>query len=178
MPAPKGIALTHANLSANINAINGPAGMATTSDLIGVSWLPLNHDMGLIGMALGALYARCRSVMLPPSLFVRRPIAWLRTISKHRGNVSFAPNFAYDQCVRRIKDSDLERLDLSCWLSPDGARSPFMRRPSPRSLGNAPSPVSARRRSFRATVLPSTSLRRRSQVAAVRRAFRPFPPTA
>jgi len=113
--SPKGVALTHANLCANINAINGPAGMATTPDDKGVSWLPLNHDMGLVGMALGALYAGRTTVMLPPAMFVRRPVAWLRAISRHRGTISFAPSFAYDLCVRRVKDADLAELDLASW---------------------------------------------------------------
>jgi len=113
--APKGVVLTHGNLCANIDAINGPAGMATTPDDVAVSWLPLNHDMGLVGMALCALYTARPAVLLPPSLFVRRPVEWLRTISRCRGTISFAPNFAYDLCVRRVKDSDLDDLDLSCW---------------------------------------------------------------
>jgi fatty-acyl-CoA synthase len=112
---PKGVVLTHANLCANIDAINGPAGMATTGEDSAVSWLPLNHDMGLVGMALCALYTARPAVFLPPSLFVRRPVEWLRAIARHRATVSFAPNFAYDLCVRRVKDQDLESLDLSCW---------------------------------------------------------------
>src|SRR5207244_2719987 len=104
-----------ANLCANIDAINGPAGMATADGDIAVSWLPLNHDMGLVGMALCALYTGRPAVLLPPSLFVRRPVEWLRAISRHRGTISFAPNFAYDLCVRRVKDNDLQNLDLSCW---------------------------------------------------------------
>ena len=92
-----------------------PAGLATTDADIGVSWLPLNHDMGLIGMALGPLFSARRGVLLPPHVFVKRPGEWLRAISRHRATISFAPNFAYDLCVRRVKDKDLEGLDLSCW---------------------------------------------------------------
>ena len=113
--SPKGVVLTHANLGANIDALSGPAGMAAADGDVGVSWLPLNHDMGLVGMALGAMYSARPAVLLPPSLFVRRPAEWLRTISRHRGTISFAPNFAYDLCVRRVKDADLDGLDLSCW---------------------------------------------------------------
>ena len=112
---PKGVALSHRNLAANVDAINGPAGLATTDADIGVSWLPLNHDMGLIGMALGPLFSARRGVLLPPHVFVKRPGEWLRAISRHRATISFAPNFAYDLCVRRVKDKDLEGLDLSCW---------------------------------------------------------------
>jgi len=113
--APKGVALTHANLSANIDAINGPAGLMTGADDVGVSWLPLNHDMGLVGMALGAMYAARPCVLLPPQTFVKRPAEWLRALTRHGGTISFAPSFAYDLCVRRIKDADLEGLDLSRW---------------------------------------------------------------
>jgi fatty-acyl-CoA synthase len=113
--APKGVAITHRNLSANIDAINGPAGLGVSVSDVGVSWLPLYHDMGLVGMALGAMYSRRPMVLLPPESFVKRPGAWLRAISQHRASVSFAPNFAYDLCVRRVSDRDLEGVDLSSW---------------------------------------------------------------
>jgi fatty-acyl-CoA synthase len=113
--APKGVALTHRNVAANVDAINGPAGLATDDHDVGVSWLPLNHDMGLVGMALGPLYSARPGVFIPPALFVRRPAEWLRAITRYRGTVSFAPNFAFDLCVRRVKDRDLEGLDLSSW---------------------------------------------------------------
>jgi fatty-acyl-CoA synthase len=111
--SPKGVALTHANVAANIDAFLGPSAVAASAEDVGVSWLPLNHDMGLVGMALGALYTRRTCVLLPPELFVRRPAEWLRAITRHRATVSFAPNFAYDLCVRRVKD--LAGLDLSTW---------------------------------------------------------------
>jgi fatty-acyl-CoA synthase len=112
---PKGVMLTHRNLSANIEAINGPAGVAAAEADIAVSWLPLNHDMGLVGMALCPMFAARPAVLLPPAAFVKRPVEWLRAISRHRGTVSFAPHFAYDLCVRRVRDRDLAGLDLSCW---------------------------------------------------------------
>jgi fatty-acyl-CoA synthase len=111
--SPKGVALTHANVAANIEAFLGPSAVAASAADVGVSWLPLNHDMGLVGMALGALYTSRTCVLMPPDVFVRRPTEWLRAITRHRGTVSFAPNFAYDLCVRRIKD--LSGLDLSSW---------------------------------------------------------------
>jgi acyl-CoA synthetase (AMP-forming)/AMP-acid ligase II len=111
--SPKGVALTHANVSANIGAFLGPSAVAASAEDVGVSWLPLNHDMGLVGMALGALYTGRTCVLLPPESFVRRPAEWLRAITRHRATVSFAPNFAYDLCVRRVKD--LSGLDLSSW---------------------------------------------------------------
>jgi fatty-acyl-CoA synthase len=112
---PKGVVLTHRSLSANIDAINGPAGLGSSTTDSALSWLPLYHDMGLIGMALGPLYCGRPAVLLTPQAFVKRPAEWLRAISRHRATVSFAPNFAYALCVRRVKDRDLEGLDLSCW---------------------------------------------------------------
>ena len=112
---PKGVALSHRNVSANVDAINGPAGLMTTSADLAVSWLPLNHDMGLVGMALGPLYSARPGVLMPAPAFVKRPVEWLRALTRFRGTVSFAPNFAYDLCVRRVKDRDLDGLDLSSW---------------------------------------------------------------
>jgi fatty-acyl-CoA synthase len=112
---PKGIVLSHRNVSANIDAINGPAGLAAGPDDVGVSWLPLHHDMGLVGMGLGSLYAAVPAVLMPPALFVRRPALWLRALTRHHGSVSFAPSFAYELCVRRIKEREMDGLDLSSW---------------------------------------------------------------
>jgi acyl-CoA synthetase (AMP-forming)/AMP-acid ligase II len=113
--APKGVALTHRSLAANIDAINGSAGLAVGPEDSGLSWLPLYHDMGLVGMTLGTMYAGRTTVLVPPQAFVKRPATWLRAITRYRSTVSFAPNFAYDLCVRRVKDRDLEGLDLSSW---------------------------------------------------------------
>jgi acyl-CoA synthetase (AMP-forming)/AMP-acid ligase II len=112
---PKGVSLTHTNLAANVHAIGGPGGLGLGPEDTGVSWLPLFHDMGLIGLALCPLYFRCRGVFLSPAAFLKRPVAWLRAISRHRGTISFAPNFGYEMCVRRVKESELEGLDLSSW---------------------------------------------------------------
>jgi acyl-CoA synthetase (AMP-forming)/AMP-acid ligase II len=110
---PKGVVLTHANLLANIRAM-GRIMDASSVDVF-VSWLPLYHDMGLVGMALGSLYVGAEAIVMTPDAFVKRPIEWLRAISKYRATVSFAPNFAYDLAVRRVKDADLADLDLSSW---------------------------------------------------------------
>jgi fatty-acyl-CoA synthase len=112
---PKGVVVTHRNLSANIEAFSGPAGVGSSTSDRAVSWLPMYHDMGLVGMAIGAVYGSLSAVLLTPQAFVKRPVEWLRAISKYRGTVSFAPNFAYDLAVRRVKDTDLTGLDLSCW---------------------------------------------------------------
>jgi fatty-acyl-CoA synthase len=113
--APKGVVVTHRNLSANIEAFSGPSGVGSSRSDRAVSWLPMHHDMGLVGMAIGAVYGSLSAVLLTPQAFVRRPADWLRAISRYRGTVSFAPNFAYDLALRRIKEHDLDGLDLSCW---------------------------------------------------------------
>jgi acyl-CoA synthetase (AMP-forming)/AMP-acid ligase II len=113
--APKGVVLSHASIHANVTAILGPAGLDASPEDVSVSWLPLYHDMGLIGMLISSIYAPADIVVLSPVLFLKRPTAWLEAISAHRGTVSFAPTFAYDVCVRRIKPSQIDGLDLSSW---------------------------------------------------------------
>jgi fatty-acyl-CoA synthase len=114
--SPKGVALTHGNIAANIAGVNGGSGLATgIPGDVAVSWLPLYHDMGLVGMVFGALYSGLSTVLLTPQAFVKRPIDWLRAITKFRGTISYAPTFAYDLCVRRVKERDLDDLDLSSW---------------------------------------------------------------
>jgi len=110
---PKGVVLTHANLLANLQAM-GQAVHITSTDVF-VSWLPLYHDMGLIGAWLGTLYYAHPLVLMSPLAFLARPARWLWAIHKHRGTLSAGPNFAYDLCTRRIDDRDLEGLDLSSW---------------------------------------------------------------
>ena len=110
---PKGVTLTHGNLLANIRAI--VAGLEVTPDDVVVSWLPLYHDMGLIGAWLAPLFFGVPLVVLSPLAFLARPERWLRAIDRHRGTLSPAPNFAYELCVRKIAEKDLEGLDLSSW---------------------------------------------------------------
>jgi fatty-acyl-CoA synthase len=113
--APKGVVLTHSNVHANVAAIASPDGIDVRPTDVGVSWLPLYHDMGLIGMLLTALYTSNDIVVLSPVLFLKRPTAWLDAISTYRGTVSFAPNFAYELCLKRVKASQIDILDLSSW---------------------------------------------------------------
>jgi fatty-acyl-CoA synthase len=113
--APKGVVLTHANLHANIAAISGPHGLNVGPSDVGVSWLPLYHDMGLIGVLLAAMYTQVNVVIMSPVLFLKRPTAWLEALSQYRGTISFAPNFAYELCLRRVKPSQIGTLDLSNW---------------------------------------------------------------
>ncbi len=117
---PKGVVLSHANLLANIRAM-GRRVRADSNDVF-VSWLPLYHDMGLIGAGLGSLYYGFPLVLLSPLAFLRRPLRWLETIHRHRGTLSAAPNFAYELCLRTLSDADLTGLDLSSWrLAANGA---------------------------------------------------------
>lgn len=110
---PKGVVLTHANLLANIRSII--AGLEVDANDVVVSWLPLYHDMGLIGAWLAPLYFGAPVVVMSPLAFLSRPERWLRAIHKHRGTLSPAPNFAYELCVRKVRDEDLKGLDLSSW---------------------------------------------------------------
>jgi len=110
---PKGVTLTHSNLLANLRAM-GEA-IQVTSDDVFVSWLPLYHDMGLIGAWLGSLYFGFPLVVMSPLAFLARPKRWLWAIHNHRGTLSAAPNFAYELCLHKIRDGDLEGLDLSSW---------------------------------------------------------------
>ncbi len=119
---PKGVVLTHANLLANIRAM-GPA-LGVRPDDVFVSWLPLYHDMGLIGAWLGTLYFGLPLVVMSPLAFLARPVRWLRAIQDYRGTLSAAPNFAYELCAGKIDDAELEGLDLSSWrLAANGAEA-------------------------------------------------------
>ncbi len=108
---PKGVILTHANLLANLRAL-GQAADLSAQDVF-VSWLPLYHDMGLIGAWLGSLYFGMPAVMMSPLAFLARPERWLRAIHEQRGTLTAAPNFAYELCARQIRDEDLSGLNLS-----------------------------------------------------------------
>ena len=110
---PKGVQLYHRHLIANI--VNIGLHIDIRPDDIGICWLPLYHDMGLIGMVLGALYWQVRLYVMSPLEFLRRPVFWLRAITAYRGTVSAGPNFAYSICAHKIRDIELHDLDLSSW---------------------------------------------------------------
>lgn len=119
---PKGVALTHANLLANIRAMAQTV-QARPQDVF-VSWLPLYHDMGLIGAWLGALVVGFPLVVMSPLAFLARPQRWLQAISHWRGTLSAAPNFAYELCLKRVTDEDLAGVDLKSWrLAFNGAEA-------------------------------------------------------
>jgi fatty-acyl-CoA synthase len=111
--SPKGVVVTHANLAANCVVI-ARDGLKTNSDTDhGVSWLPLYHDMGLIGFVLVPLFGRIPITFLPTMEFVKRPAYWLEMIDRQRATITFAPNFAYALATRRVKDAELAKWDLS-----------------------------------------------------------------
>ncbi len=110
---PKGVVLTHANLLANVRAMARGA-RATTEDVF-VSWLPLYHDMGLIGGCFATMYCGFPVVLMSPLAFLSRPSQWLRAIHRHRGTISGGPNFSYELCLRRIQEEELDGIDLSSW---------------------------------------------------------------
>nr|MDA3896805.1 AMP-binding protein [Desulfobacteraceae bacterium] len=117
---PKPVLLTHRQIIANVRTILDCALNFYPEDtdeysICGVSWLPLYHDMGLIGAAMVALMHPADLTLIPPELFIARPAIWLRTISKYRAFLSPAPNFAYSICTEKIKDNELKGVDLSCW---------------------------------------------------------------
>ncbi len=111
---PKAIALSHRNMLSNARSILARL-PGDPSEHIGVSWLPLYHDMGLVGCLLAAVVAKVQITMLRPEHFVANPLCWLQAISETRATVSVAPNFAFGLTERRVLDSDLSGLDLSCW---------------------------------------------------------------
>ena len=112
--SPKGVLLTHANLMANIKAIS--RGLEARATEVGVSWLPLYHDMGLIGSWLFPMASGFPLALRSPLSFLARPERWLHDIHRRRGTLSAAPNFAYELCVRRIRDEDIAGIDLSSWM--------------------------------------------------------------
>lgn len=111
--APKGVVLTHADLLANIRAM-GDIVQVDHTDVF-VSWLPMYHDMGLIGAWLGSLYYAITLVLMSPLTFLVHPQRWLWAIHHHRGTLSAAPNFAFELCLSKLADNDIEGLDLNSW---------------------------------------------------------------
>ncbi len=111
---PKGVTLTHAQLLANIDCIGSSLGTFENDGTTAVSWLPLYHDMGLIGFVFAPVRLAVADVLfISPLLFLKRPSLWLRQLSQRKARVTFAPNFAYGLCATRIRDAELIGVDLS-----------------------------------------------------------------
>ncbi|MEC3769585.1 condensation domain-containing protein [Cupriavidus sp. SS-3] len=111
--SPKGVMVSHGNVMANEMAI--AEGMRVGPGDVMVSWLPLYHDMGLIGGLLQPIHSGIAVVLMSPQFFLERPVRWLQAISQHRGTLSGGPDFAFRLCVERVRDSQLAGLDLSSW---------------------------------------------------------------
>lgn len=110
---PKGVMVSHRNLIDNEEAIAQAFGHNENTVFVG--WLPLFHDMGLIGNILQPLYLGIPCILMSPLAFLQKPIRWLQAIDRYRATTSGGPNFAYDFCVEKIKPEQLENLDLSSW---------------------------------------------------------------
>ncbi|MBU7583098.1 MAG: fatty acyl-AMP ligase [Nostoc sp. TH1S01] len=110
---PKGVMVTHGNIIHNQQLIQTAFGHSDQTIFVG--WLPLFHDMGLIGNLLQPMYLGILCILMPPEAFLMNPICWLKAISKYRATTSGGPNFAYDLCVRKVKAEQLANLDLSSW---------------------------------------------------------------
>ncbi|QJD99499.1 AMP-binding protein [Massilia forsythiae] len=108
---PKGVEVTHRNIASNVESIRN--GFGFTPDTVMVSWLPLFHDMGLIGSVVSPLHVGFHCVLMAPAAFLKNPLAWLQAISRYRGTCAGAPNFGWDYCARRVQDSQKAGLDLS-----------------------------------------------------------------
>ncbi|PCK07422.1 MAG: hypothetical protein COA42_14350 [Alteromonadaceae bacterium] len=111
---PKGVKISHKNLFHNCQLL--VEGMGFNESSIVASWLPLHHDMGLIGKILCSLYADVPCYFMSPLYFIKKPGRWLEVISKYKCTISGAPNFAYDLCVARMSEGDVIKLDLSSWI--------------------------------------------------------------
>lgn len=110
---PKGVAVSHANLLANLEMIR--ASLGNTRQSTYVNWVPLYHDMGLILNALQTLYLGALCVLMAPNAFMQRPLNWLRAIHHYRAEVACGPNFGFDLCVSRYRADLMDNVDLSCW---------------------------------------------------------------
>src|SRR6202171_5704371 len=110
---PKGVAVSHANLLANLEMIR--ISLGTTRQSTYVNWVPLYHDMGLILNALEAFYVGALCVLMGANAFMQRPLNWLRAIHQYRAEVGCSPNFGFDLCVSRYRADQMQGVDLSSW---------------------------------------------------------------
>ena len=123
---PKGVMVTHGNLLHNESLIQ--RAFRQTQDSIIAGWLPLYHDMGLIGTVLQPVFAGARCILMSHVAFLQRPMRWLEAISRYRATTSGAPNFAYDLCTRKATAGERETLDLSSWTTAFNGAEPVRAR--------------------------------------------------
>lgn len=119
---PKGVIISHHNLLDNLNKLYNAFQM--NEDSVFFSWLPPHHDMGLIGCILTPVYGGVPVIMMSPFSFLQNPLSWLKNITKYKATVSGSPNFAYDYCVKRIKEDKKQELDLSSWIVASNGAEP------------------------------------------------------
>jgi fatty-acyl-CoA synthase len=121
---PKGVLLTHRAILNNVRAVRDGLGLRSAD--VSVNWIPLYHDMGLIDALLLPLLTGCLTVLIPTPDFLREPALWLWAIHHYRGTLSWAPNFAYTVCAKRVGDAEMEGLDLSSWRIAVNAAEPVL----------------------------------------------------
>lgn len=120
---PKGVMLSHFNLMHHAGYLQKACGY--NQDTVTITWMPYFHDYGLVEGITVPLYNGTPCYLMSPFAFIKRPIQWLRNITKYGGTHSQAPNFAYDLCVKRIKPKDIKELDLSSWQAAGNAAEPI-----------------------------------------------------
>lgn len=143
--SPRGVMVTHRHMLENARLACAEYGLPSTTVL--VSWLPLHHDMGLVGGILSTIYGGFRAILFPPEVFLRRPRLWFEAIRKYRADVTIAPDFAYALCVRRIKPAERTDLDLSSLRVASNAAEP-VRASTLRAFDEAFAPCGFRRTAF------------------------------
>src|SRR5919106_918487 len=168
--SPKGVKVSHGNLLHNEEMIQRAFGQSAESVIVG--WLPLYHDMGLIGNVLQPLYLGAHAILMPPVAFLKRPASWLEAITRYRATTSGGPNFAYDLCVRKTDAEQRAGLDLSSWeVARATSRSPSAwtarlwsgRRSSPRRSRRPPPSSSAAATRGWSSASPSSTRNRLSR---------------
>ncbi|MFI5496356.1 amino acid adenylation domain-containing protein [Actinoplanes sp. NPDC051859] len=142
---PRGVVLSHANLLANTAMIQRVFDLGT--DMRGVSWLPVYHDMGLIGSVLTTVHRRGEMSLLAPATFAQDPYRWLEIVTRERATVTGGPNFAYDLAAERITDEQLHQLDLSSWRTAYNGAEPIRAR-SLTAFADRFAPAGFRREAF------------------------------
>ncbi len=123
--SPKGVMLSHGNIVHNCFLISGA--FEAGRDVVGMSWLPTYHDMGLVGGVLNPLYIGRPTILMSPMLFLQRPVRWLKAVSNFSVTISGGPNFAYDLCTRKITEDQLTDIDLSSWTLAFNGAEPVRR---------------------------------------------------
>jgi len=120
---PKGVMVSHGNLMHNQAMMR--ESLKHDDDTVIVSWLPMYHDMGLIGNILAGMYNGAPCYLMAHTDFLQNPACWLKAMSKYRATFSGGPNFAYDLCARKARQEQLEGLDLSCWRTAFNGSEPI-----------------------------------------------------